>query len=59
MKERCFACDRVLGKNPKKVLTSDGQMQFVGVECAKAIESAGRAGYQPPKGGPKLFWTWN
>ncbi len=53
-KEKCFACDRKLGKAPVLVTTTDGQRVFVGRECAKEVKAAGVAGYQPPKGGPKL-----
>lgn len=35
--------------------TRDAQIVFVGSECFKIIEKAGEAGYQPPKGGPKLY----
>lgn len=54
-KERCFACDRPLGKSPKKAVTIDGSIQFVGNDCADKIARAGFGGYQPPKGGPKLY----
>jgi hypothetical protein len=50
---KCFACDRPLGKNPHRAVTEDGaQIVFVGGECWKLI---GPNGYQPPKGGPRLF----
>lgn len=52
---KCFACDKRLGKNPKMVDTRDAQIVFVGSECFKMIEKAGESGYQPPKGGPKLY----
>lgn len=55
MPEKCFACDRKLGKTPKLVDTHDDQLVYVGRECYKMVEAAGDAGYQPPKGGPKLF----
>jgi hypothetical protein len=48
----CFACGRKLGNNPRLVDTRDGQMVYVGSECAKKIT---KAGWQPPKGGPKLY----
>lgn len=52
----CFACGRSL-KNvfqfPCK--TSDGQRVVVGPECYKNVKTAGKEGWQPPKGGPKLF----
>jgi len=54
-RDRCFACDRPLGKTPRLVDTRDAQQVFVGVECAKHIDRAGDAGYQPPKGGPRLY----
>lgn len=52
---KCFACDKRLGKNPKTADTRDDQIVFVGSECFKMIEKAGEAGYQPPKGGPRLY----
>ncbi len=51
----CFACDRKLGRNPALVDTRDGQTVFVGSECFKLVKVAGEAGYQPPKGGPRLW----
>lgn len=51
----CFACGRRLGKNPLVVTCVDEQDVTVGRECAKAIQAAGAAGYQPPRGGPRLF----
>lgn len=53
--ERCFACGRRLGRNPLLVDTRDDQQVFVGRECAKHVLSAGEDGWQPPKGGPRLF----
>lgn len=35
--------------------TRDGQTVFVGSECFKLIKKAGESGYQPPKGGPRLW----
>lgn len=56
---RCFACDRKLGRNPALVDTRDSQMVFVGRECWRQIKAAGEAGWQPPKGGPRLYlWRW-
>lgn len=55
MRERCFACDRPLGRFAARVDTRDDQIVRVGSECFKLIEEAGEAGYQPPKGGPRLF----
>jgi hypothetical protein len=51
----CFACGRHLGKNPLRVDTRDGQTVFVGRECVKHVLAAGDAGWQPPRGGPRLF----
>jgi hypothetical protein len=53
---RCYACDKHLGRSrPNEVYTSDGQMQWVGSICYTVIKKAGLSGYQPPKGGPRLF----
>jgi hypothetical protein len=56
MTHKCFACDKKLGKNPVLVDTRDAQTVFVGRECFKLIKASGDKGYQPPKGGPRL-WT--
>lgn len=55
MDERCFACGRKLGKNPALIDTRDGQTAFVGSECYKFIARAGEIGWQPPRGGPRLY----
>lgn len=54
---RCFACDKKIGARSAADLvdTRDDQLVYVGAECRKKIEAAGEAGYQPPKGGPRLF----
>lgn len=53
-KEKCFACDAwMLGKF--LVDTRDGQTAYVGVDCFEKIRRAGDAGWQPPKGGPRLY----
>lgn len=51
----CFACDRKLGKNPHYADTHEDQCVVVGSECYKAIQEAGESGWQPPKGGPRLW----
>lgn len=53
---KCYACDRVL-KKPHAVYTGDagGQRQFVGPECFQYVLAAGAIGYQPPRGGPRLY----
>lgn len=55
MSGKCFACDKRLGKNPTLVDTRDGQHVYVGSECFSRICTAGAVGYQPPKGGPRLW----
>lgn len=52
---KCFACDRKLGKNPRLVDTRDCQTVYVGSECYKLIKASGEVGYQPSKGGPRLW----
>ena len=54
-KTKCYACDRPLGNNPLLVDTRDGQTAYVGRECAKKIMQGGNQGWQPPKGGPRLY----
>lgn len=51
----CFACGRKTGKTPQLVDTRDDQLVYVGSECFKLIKAAGEGGYQPPKGGPRLW----
>jgi hypothetical protein len=52
---RCFACDKKLDSKPSLVDTRDGQLVYVGSECYKLVAAAGEQGYQPPKGGPRLY----
>lgn len=52
---RCFVCDRKLGRNPWLVTCADEQDVFVGSECYKDIKAAGVIGYQPTNGGPRLY----
>lgn len=53
---RCFACDRVIRRrDPLRADTRDGQWVFVGTECYRHILNGGTFGYQPSKGGPRLF----
>ena len=53
---KCFACDRlILGRAPHSADTRDGQVVHVGAICFRQIKKAGDAGYQPPKGGPRLY----
>lgn len=57
--ERCFACGRKLGKNPKRVDTHEDQQPFVGSDCYVLIARAGSEGYQPMRNGkpsgPRLW----
>ena len=53
--ETCFACDKPLHGNPTLADTRDGQTVYVGPECLRRIRAAGEAGYQPPRGGPRLY----
>lgn len=53
--EKCFACGKPLGANPSLADTRDGQTAHVGSECMRKIEAAGETGWQPPRGGPKLY----
>lgn len=53
-KDKCFACDKVLGANPKLVRCIDEQTVYVGSECYKKIIKSPN-GYQPSLGGPRLY----
>jgi hypothetical protein len=60
--EKCYACGRPFRRNSHglivfhpEALTIDGQRQFVGADCMKRITAAGPAGFQPERGGPRLF----
>ena len=55
MPTKCFACDRPIKGQPCTVDTRDDQTVFVGPDCFKHVMAAGDAGYQPPKGGPRLY----
>jgi len=52
----CFACDRrIRSAAPAVAHCSDEQSVFVGADCFRKIKAAGKDGYRPPKGGPRLF----
>lgn len=60
--EKCYACGRAFRRNGfglvvyhPAVLTRDGQRQFVGFDCYEKVRDAGPEGWQPPRGGPRLF----
>ena len=56
-KEKCFACDQTLGSHaPCIAYTADGQRVHVGRDCFGHVQRWNeRGGYQPSKGGPKLY----
>lgn len=62
--DRCFACDRQLSKTERhavhtRAVSSAAVVSpatvFVGTTCWALIVRAGEEGYQPSKGGPRLF----
>lgn len=60
MTTRCFACDKPISRKDTILLshevdTRDDQIVFVGADCFRKVKAAGDAGYQPPKGGPRLY----
>lgn len=58
--QRCFACDRDLSGKRTFVCETIAMDQtiYVGAECYRRIKKSKTAGYQPPKGGPKLIDTF-
>ena len=52
---KCFVCDKKLKQTKYLVITIDGQTVYVGPECFKRIIKT-PGGYQPPLGGPKLYY---
>lgn len=53
---KCFACDRELPMTKMHLVACiDDQAVWVGSECFKHIKRSGIEGYQPPRGGPKLY----
>jgi len=54
IQDKCFACGRQI-YTCSLADTRDGQEVFVGAECYRKIMAAGENGYQPPRGGPKLY----
>lgn len=51
----CYACDKTLRGAGYLVGCQDDQTVFVGPECFRHIRAGGADGYQPPKGGPRLY----
>lgn len=57
-RERCYACDMMLSeKRPLRLVNvaREDQNVEVGPECFKRVKAAGANGWQPPKGGPRLY----
>lgn len=54
-REPCFACRKRMRGLGYLVGCKDDQTVFVGAECFREIKKAGTDGYQPPKGGPRLY----
>lgn len=52
---KCFACDRQIKTTPRILACLDEQTVYVGPCCFAKAENAGLGGYQPPKGGPRLY----
>lgn len=55
MEHKCFACEKPLKEGGFIAWTRDGQQVEVGSECNKRINGMQQHGYQPPKGGPRLY----
>ncbi len=57
MNIKCFACGKKLTEDHHHhiVDTRDDQMVIVGSSCYENIKKSGEDGYQPPRGGPKLW----
>lgn len=59
--EDCFACGRKMIR-PETVFLEDKRSDglqydvYVGTECFKHVRAASPSGYQPPRGGPKLYF---
>lgn len=56
----CFCCGRKLRKNKFLAHTEDGQNVYVGPECHELIRGieVSKTGYQPVRGGPRIFIGW-
>lgn len=51
----CLACDKPLKGTQHWAATLDGQQGLVGPDCFKKIKAAGKKGYLPKAGGPRLW----
>ncbi|TXH57555.1 MAG: hypothetical protein E6Q97_04255 [Desulfurellales bacterium] len=57
-RERCYACDLLLSaKRPLRLVNvaREDQNVEVGPECYRNVQAAGADGWQPSKGGPRLY----
>lgn len=55
--ESCFICGRPLKDATARIVAcADDQFPWVGPDCYTLVLDAGRAGYQSPRGGPRV-WT--
>lgn len=54
---KCFACDRKLGKNPKLADTRDDQHVAVGADCYKKIVAAGEQGWKHNSPDSMRLWV--
>jgi hypothetical protein len=53
--DNCFACGKPLTSTKRLVDTRDDQRVYVGPDCFAKVVKAAEVGYQPPKGGPRLW----
>jgi uncharacterized protein (DUF169 family) len=53
--ETCYACGKKMRGRSNDVVTSDNQAQCVGSDCLKHIRRGGAEGFQPKRGGPRLY----
>jgi hypothetical protein len=53
--KKCFACGKAFRGSVAFADTRDGQIVDVGPDCWKRIRSSGEDGFQPKKGGPRLY----
>jgi hypothetical protein len=57
-RERCYACGLMMSeKRPLRLVNvaREEQNVEVGPECFKKVQAGGSDGWQPPKGGPRLY----
>ena len=54
----CYACGRDMRCAGFAVRTSDGQHQEVGKDCYQHVKRGAENGWQPRRGGPRLYTLW-